>query len=177
MRYNVSVSGPRDASTPGGQVTTWLRGSDMTDRTCSVEGCSKSSRARGLCAMHYHRVYRAEKAGIITHSPVARRPRPSRRFSSAWERYWPNVNQNTDETSDCWIWIGPHTPKGYGRFHSPAGSTAHRYAWFIENGPIPEGLELDHLCGVRCCVRPDHLEAVTHAENVRRAWASRRSEG
>lgn len=46
---------------------------------------------------------------------------------------------------------------------------AHRVYWERENGPVPSGLELDHLCRNPTCVRPDHLEAVTHAENIRRS--------
>lgn len=50
------------------------------------------------------------------------------------------------------------------------------YKWFYENakGPVPEGLELDHLCGVPGCVNPDHLEAVTGKENVQRYWRAKR---
>lgn len=51
---------------------------------------------------------------------------------------------------------------------------AHRVAYEIHVGPIPDGLEIDHLCRVRCCVNPDHLEPVTHRENMRRSpsWNS-----
>jgi HNH endonuclease len=71
----------------------------------------------------------------------------------------------------CWIWIGalasfsPSTPLGYGRFR---GRQAHRVAWERLRGPVPENLELDHLCRMTPCVNPDHLEPVTHAENLRR---------
>jgi len=45
---------------------------------------------------------------------------------------------------------------------------AHRFAYELLVGPIPEGMDLDHVCGVRLCVWPEHLEPVTHAENLRR---------
>lgn len=68
--------------------------------------------------------------------------------------------------SGCWEWIGSRNRDGYGTF---SGTAAHRLAIEIFRGPITPGLEIDHLCRNRCCVRPDHLEVVTHAENVRRS--------
>lgn len=61
-------------------------------------------------------------------------------------------------------------PNGYG---IRGNRLAHRVAFELHNGPIPEGLEIDHLCGNRSCVNVAHLEAVTHAENMRRAFQRR----
>ncbi len=75
-----------------------------------------------------------------------------------------------EPNSGCWIWLRRLTPKGYGRIQLGGSEVyVHRAAWEFFRGPIPETLEVDHLCGMRCCVNPDHLEPVTHAENVRRS--------
>lgn len=68
----------------------------------------------------------------------------------------------------CWEWTGCVTSNGYGQFRDGKVVLAHRWAYEHLVGPVPEGLELDHLCRVRHCVNPDHLEPVTRAENIRR---------
>lgn len=75
-----------------------------------------------------------------------------------------------NEATGCWIWCGSVDPDGYGRFSTATTKAqAHRAVYEQEKGPIPDGLELDHLCLQRRCVNPAHLEPVTHAENMRRA--------
>ena len=62
-------------------------------------------------------------------------------------------------------------PQGYGRYgrdKQPWGGIAHRYSYLTFRGPIPLTLTVDHLCHVRCCVNPDHLDVCTRAENARR---------
>jgi hypothetical protein len=89
-------------------------------------------------------------------------------------RFWAKV----EKTETCWLWTG-HTSKsggrygkgGYGQYRS---RMAHRLAWELIRGPIPEGLVLDHLCEVTRCVNPDHLEPVTTQENTRRHYDPRR---
>lgn len=84
---------------------------------------------------------------------------------SEWWRFFSKI-----DIGDCWTWIAQIGSDGYGRFMMKDGATttAHRAAWLLLVGPIPEGHELDHLCRNKACVNPDHLEPVTHAVNVSR---------
>ncbi len=69
--------------------------------------------------------------------------------------------------NSCWLWTGPINNKGYGRFHASGSSEmAHRTSVRLDGREIPDGLEVDHICGVRNCVNPSHLRVVTHRENL-----------
>lgn len=71
--------------------------------------------------------------------------------------------------SGCWIWIGQDCSHGYGKLtHQGVTDYAHRISYILHKGDIPNGLVLDHLCRVRCCVNPEHIEVVTRGENVLR---------
>ncbi len=83
----------------------------------------------------------------------------------------PNVGFVVQENG-CWEWVGSLSENGYGfmSWKSRSCYRAHRYYYEREYGPIPEGLQIDHLCRNRKCVRPDHLEAVTRRENMMRGF-------
>ena len=89
-------------------------------------------------------------------------PRPSLRERFE-EKYIPEPN------SGCWLWLGALCNGGYGNIRNQGFiKSAHRISYEMYKGIIPEGLHLDHLCRVRCCVNPNHLEPVTRKENIRR---------
>jgi len=84
------------------------------------------------------------------------------------------------DANDCWNWTGPRNAKGYGHtfFGSRVDGTrrnvaTHRAAYEAWKGPIPEGMQVDHLCFNTACCNPDHLDVVTSAENMRRRAAQR----
>lgn len=76
--------------------------------------------------------------------------------------------------SPCWIWRGSVSHNGYGLiFRDGRSYRAHRFVYEKTHGPIPDGLEPDHLCRQRICINPDHLEPVSRAVNARRGAAAK----
>lgn len=73
--------------------------------------------------------------------------------------------------SGCWLWLGGGTANGYGRvsYHGKIVS-AHRIVYELSVRPIPQGMQTDHLCRVRCCINPSHIEIVTPRENTLRGF-------
>lgn len=128
-------------------------------RICKIEDCEKAAIARGWCQMHYCR--------WKTHGNPET-------IGKQWkltpkERLY----QYIEKTDTCWLWTGNTDSLGYGRLFMPSGTVlAHRLSYQFHKGEVPQDLELDHLCRVRHCVNPDHLEPVSHQENVLRAKPS-----
>lgn len=128
--------------------------------TCSIDGCNKANFGRGWCHMHWNRWKRnghPEKVAQVQGDDLYR----------LRQRY-------VEDESGCWLWVGECNDNGYGRFSVKGRKVyAHRSSYEIHVGPIPEGLHIDHLCRVRNCVNPEHLEPVTRSENVRRGIRAR----
>ncbi len=78
------------------------------------------------------------------------------------ERVWDKINK----TDSCWLWRGAISRGGYGK--ATSHKDAHRFVYETLIGSIPEGLEIDHLCRIRHCVNPSHMEPVTRRINVLR---------
>lgn len=136
----------------------------MADATCSIQDCERPAAKRGWCLMHYARWQRHGDPRILLRRRATGTPE---------QRFWTKVQK----TETCWLWIGARYSNGYGNFFVAMRQPvlAHRYAYELLAGPIPAGLTLDHLCRVRHCVNPAHLEPVTHRENVLRGdgWSGR----
>jgi hypothetical protein len=140
----------------------------MTKATCSIDGCEERHEARGWCNMHYRR-WRA-------HGDPLRVRTPESLFWAKVDKFGPDGfhSQTGENLGPCWLWQGAPDSYGYGQMRIDGRLVkAHRFAYELLVGPIPEGLEPDHLCRVHHCVHaPEHLEPVTHAENMRRGFWS-----
>lgn len=143
-----------------------LSESPSRSRTCNFESCPGKHFSSGYCAKHFRRWKRTGDPGVIRRYP---------NNTPARERFWAKVSKGLPD--ECWLWTAGTSRDGYGWFapFSHGDMPAHRYAYQLLAGPIPDNLTLDHLCRNILCVNPKHLEAVTNSENVRRAWEYRKN--
>ncbi|MCU1617180.1 MAG: hypothetical protein JWO98_4720 [Frankiales bacterium] len=90
-----------------------------------------------------------------------------RKATPAPERFWPKVHK----TESCWLWVASLNSKGYGQFYDGRRVVqAYKFAYEMARGPVPDGLDLDHLCRNPVCVNPAHLEPVTSRANTLRGY-------
>lgn len=156
------IGDPGSASTLRGPANTYIpcRGADMA-KSCSIEGCMKPLKAHGWCEMHYAR--------WRTHGDVHATNRHQHgTLAERFERY-------VLRGPGCWLWTGALDGHGYGSIYvdrDRGRDKAHRVAYELFIGPIPNGLVIDHVrdrgCAHRNCVNPAHLEPVTNEENILR---------
>lgn len=127
----------------------------MGRAACSIDGCGRALVARTYCPSHW-RKWR------LYGDPLHIQPRQR---VPAFDRFWSKVNQG----GECWEWTAARDALGYGFFRmEPARPMwrAHRAAWELTNGAIPDGMIVCHRCDNPPCVRPDHLFLGSEQDNV-----------
>jgi hypothetical protein len=127
-------------------------------KSCSVEGCGLTYFSRGYCTKHWRELWRAE----VSDDQLGYRYQTLQDAFEAWP-----VEISPD---GCHIWVGNtsgYAPGQYGvlTFRNKRWF-AHRVAYELRHGPIPRGMDIDHLCHVRLCVNVDHLRMTTHKQNL-----------
>lgn len=133
----------------------------MAKGYCSHPDCVRPGYCKGLCTLHYQQMRRGYSGPPVSGLPLE-------------VRFWRKVDKNSPapefrpELGPCWLWLGGVTNSGYGKVGMPT-RLAHRVAYELVVGPIPDGLQIDHLCRVRRCQNPAHMEPVTARENQRRS--------
>lgn len=143
---------------------------------CEVDGCGETAYGVGYCRQHYNQ-YRKHGSPFGPQVDRPRAPYPPR-SATPEQRFWMKVDRNgpvsrlRPDLGECWIWIGALSDDGYGLFRASTEEKrkyAHRYAWEMSGRSLVARLTLDHLCAVRPCVRPEHLDQVTQAVNAARS--------
>lgn len=126
-------------------------------KPCKFNGCNYESMSQGYCSSHAKQLasgktlkpLRSKKVSGVTHE----------------EHFWSRV----DKTNNCWNWQGPLTPSGYGELRVDGKHyLAHRYSMYVSQGHLTLNLIIDHTCGNRACVRPEHLretDSVVNGQN------------
>ena len=124
-------------------------------RICIIEGCGRKHLARGWCSKHYANWRKTGK-------PVAENPYYTNPDDSFRARTMPVTE------AGCLLWMGAVDTDGYGSIWINSEGKlmlAHRYAWERVNGPIPDGIEIDHICHTPACCNIKHLRLATRSQN------------
>lgn len=126
------------------------RNGAYTEVICKMDGCADKGTYRAYCHKHYQQVRLNDPESL---PPV-----------TLEDRFWPHV----DKSDSCWTWTGAHDGGApYGRIKDGGKLVrAHRVSFEIHNGPIPEGVVVDHICHNTLCVNPDHLRLGTTQWNA-----------
>lgn len=135
------------------------------DAICSIDGCGRRPKSHGWCDKHYQRW---QHHGDPLYTEIV--------YGDDESRFWQKVDKNGPSPSrrpdlgPCWLWMAAVDDGGYGTFAADGrGQKAHRWAFSHFVRPVPDELEVDHLCSVRGCVNYErHLEVVTPLVNTRR---------
>lgn len=123
--------------------------------TCSFPGCGRKHGCHGLCNMHYKR----KKRGLpLTNTPIRK-------------TYGMDIGQRLNAMSkddgECRIWTAALYPSGYGLIsYNGRNRLAHRVVFELEIGEIPSGMQIDHICGRRKCIKASHLRLATPQQNA-----------
>lgn len=126
----------------------------MSDRRCAVDSCDRTDvAARGWCFKHYKRFIRHGSVDAVV---IQQKGQHAKTFEA-----------KTEQSGDCLVWTGSTYRDGYGQISVDGrGVAAHRYAWEQANGSIPDGMDIDHMCWNRACVKVGHLRVATRSENL-----------
>jgi hypothetical protein len=134
-------------------------------KTCTEDACDKKVEARGLCHSHYGRARHAGLLGDL--KPLFRGTTEDR------------LKHYSERQGECIVWTGAVTPEGYGKTrHEGKYVGTHRVAYELANGPIPEGMQIDHRCHNPRCFNLDHLRTATpktNAENRQGAYSTNKT--
>ena len=132
----------------------------MNNNTCSIPECNNKAHARGMCQTHYSRW----RKGRPLDAPV-------RKLNDDPEE---SFKLRTQRQGKCLIWTGAMHEHGYGIIWANGKlARAHRYAWERVNGPIPDGMFIDHMCFNRQCCEVSHLRLATHKQNTEHVQGAR----
>lgn len=137
----------------------------MPNATCSIDGCERPRRARGWCQRHYD-LWRRNGDPLM-----------ASRYETQDQAFLARLASD----GDCIVYTGQKSRKGYGQISINGRLTpAHRYSWTRKNGPIPEGMQIDHICFNKACVKIAHLRLTTpqqNKSNVDGAYRTNKSTG
>jgi len=137
----------------------------MAKRICTITDCERPVVGWGWCRLHYGR-WRATGSVRPGEPPI-------KRFETVEEYFYAHV----EKTQHCWNWTGQINAAGYGlASYRLIGRSirAHRLAYRLLVGDIPDGRVIDHRCHNRCCVNPDHLRPVTDKQNKENRYGAAR---